>query len=61
MWKVNIIESEAGWGQKVIKTIKFNSLKKAQKFVKEYNLENNKKQHLVFTGLLQILLRFKFI
>lgn len=39
---VNIIESEAGWGQRVDEVKKFNSASKAYEFVEEFNSKNNK-------------------
>lgn len=38
--KVEIIESERGWGQKVDETKEFETLEEAESFVKEYNAEN---------------------
>lgn len=40
-FKVDIIESERGWGSKVDSTIEFNSLEEAQKYVKNYNTKYN--------------------
>lgn len=41
-WKVDIIESERGWGQRVEETHDFeNSRLKAIEFRKEYNKRNN--------------------
>ncbi len=40
--KVYIIESERGWGQKVIEIKQFSSRKKAEAFVLEFNKPNNK-------------------
>jgi hypothetical protein len=39
--KVEIIESERGWGQKVDGVRNFDTLSEAQKFVDEYNSKNN--------------------
>ena len=39
--KVNIIESERGWGQKVDEVREFDSYDEAYSFVKEYNKKNN--------------------
>jgi len=39
--KVEIIESERGWGQKVDSVKTFPSLKKAEAFVVKYNSKNN--------------------
>jgi hypothetical protein len=39
--KVEIIESERGWGQKVDDVRNFDTLSEAQKFVDEYNSKNN--------------------
>jgi hypothetical protein len=41
MWKVFIIESERGWGQKVEDTEEFDTYEEAVKFQLEYNAENN--------------------
>jgi hypothetical protein len=38
--KVNIIESEAGWGRKVDETKEFDTLEEAEKFVEKYNAPN---------------------
>ena len=40
-WRVNIIESERGWGQKVDDIKFFDDESKANKFVKEYNSKND--------------------
>lgn len=40
-WKVDIIESEAGWGQKVDSTEIFQSFDEAMKYVEEFNSQNN--------------------
>lgn len=42
MIEVSIIEFESGWGQRVDGTKKFNTIEDADKFVKEYNKNNNK-------------------
>lgn len=42
MYVVDIIESERGWGQSLDSTKRFSSLTEANKFVKEFNAENNK-------------------
>jgi hypothetical protein len=39
--KVEIIESERGWGQKVDSTKEFPSRAKAEAFVKKYNAKND--------------------
>jgi hypothetical protein len=41
MWKVQIIESERGWGQKVEEIRKFSTLEEANQFKKEFNAEND--------------------
>jgi hypothetical protein len=41
MFKVYIIESEAGWGQKIDEVKKFASKQEALTFVKEYNDKYN--------------------
>lgn len=43
-YRVNIIESEAGWGQRIDETRYFDTLAEATKFVKRYNSHNNKKE-----------------
>jgi len=43
-WRVDIIESERGFGQKVDDTKFFDSEGEANKFVTEYNRQNNKKE-----------------
>jgi hypothetical protein len=40
-WKVDIVESEAGWGSKVDETKEFPSEQKAKDFVKKYNEKYN--------------------
>ena len=40
MWKVTIIESERGWGQKVDEVKEFNSYEDAKRFQIEFNNEN---------------------
>ena len=40
MWKVTIIESERGWGQKVDEVKEFNSYEDAKRFQMEFNKEN---------------------
>lgn len=40
-WKVNIIESERGWGSKVDETKYFNSEESARKFAADYNDKHN--------------------
>lgn len=39
--KVYIIESEAGWGQKVDEVKEFPSVEEAEAFCREYNSKNN--------------------
>lgn len=41
MYKVLIWESELGWGKKLDETKYFDTLKEAEKFVKEFNSSNN--------------------
>lgn len=43
LFKVEIIESEEGWGSKVDELKYFDNEKEAKEFVKNYNKENNKK------------------
>jgi hypothetical protein len=42
--KVNIIESEAGWGQKVDETKEFDTREEAEEFCREYNAKNNEEK-----------------
>lgn len=42
--KVQIIESEAGWGQRVDEIKTFPTRLEAENFVKEFNQHNNLKQ-----------------
>lgn len=39
--KVFIIESEAGWGQRVDETLKFDTKEEAEKYCKDYNQKYN--------------------
>lgn len=41
-FKVDIIESERGWGQKIDETKFFDDANEAFKFVEDYNATNNK-------------------
>ncbi len=41
MVKVHIIESEAGWGQRVDETLEFPDKETAQTYVDEYNAKYN--------------------
>ena len=41
MVKVFIIESEAGWGQRVEETKEFPTREEAEKFCREYNRKHN--------------------
>ena len=40
IWKVGIIESERGWGQRVVEAKFFDNQKDAAAFVSEFNSEN---------------------
>jgi hypothetical protein len=40
-WKVYIIESESGWGQRVDETMLFDDHQQALDFVVDYNSEND--------------------
>lgn len=40
-YRVDIIESERGWGQRIDETQYFDTLAEAQQFVKRYNASNN--------------------
>lgn len=39
--RVEIIESERGWGQKVDDVLEFDTLEEAKDFIKDYNKDNN--------------------
>lgn len=41
MIKVFIIESEAGWGQKVDSTLEFSTKEEAEAYCREYNNKHN--------------------
>ena len=43
---VEIIESEAGWGQKVDETIPFDTYEEAQNYVLEYNARFNSQKEV---------------
>lgn len=40
-WRVDIIESERGWGSKIDETKYFDSEQAAKDFVKSYNAKND--------------------
>ena len=40
-FKVLIIESERGWGQRVDETKYFDTKEEAEKFIEDYNKQNN--------------------
>lgn len=40
MYKVYIIESERGWGQRVDETKEFSTKAEADEFIKQYNSKN---------------------
>jgi hypothetical protein len=40
VWKVDIIESERGWGQKVDETKEFKTYAAAKRFVDKFNSKN---------------------
>jgi hypothetical protein len=42
MWKVTIIESERGWGQRVDEVKSFDTYEEAKKFQIDFNYENDK-------------------
>lgn len=42
MWKVTIIESERGWGQRVDEVKEFKSYEEAKKYQIEFNAQNDK-------------------
>lgn len=39
--KVEIIESERGWGSKIDEIVEFDTKEQADSFIKEYNSKNN--------------------
>lgn len=39
-FKVNVIESERGWGQKIDEVREFDTYEEAEKFIKDTNSEN---------------------
>lgn len=41
MWKVNIWESERGWGQKIDEVKEFDTFEEAQQFFEDFNARNN--------------------
>ena len=41
-YKVELIESERGWGQRVDEVRKFTTRKEAVAFIKQFNAQNNK-------------------
>lgn len=41
LYRVDIIESERGWGQKVDEIKYFDNEPEAKKFVEDYNADNN--------------------
>jgi len=41
MWKVQIIESEHGWGQRVDEVREFKTFDQANEFASEFNAKNN--------------------
>ena len=41
MIKVNIFESEKGWGQKLLETKEFKTEVKAKEYIIEFNSKNN--------------------
>lgn len=41
MWKVYVMESERGWGQRVDEVKHFTSKQEAEEFKKEFNSQNN--------------------
>lgn len=43
-WKVTIIESERGWGQKVDEVKSFPSFEEAKEFQMNHNVQNNKSE-----------------
>lgn len=42
-WKVDIIESERGWGQRLESTEEFDTLEEAKTFQENFNSQNTEK------------------
>lgn len=42
MWKVTIIESERGWGQRVDEVVEFKTYEEAKKYQTQFNSVNDK-------------------
>lgn len=42
MWKVTIIESERGWGQRIDDVMEFKNYEDAKKYQIKFNADNNK-------------------
>ena len=42
--KVEIVESERGWGQRVDEVKEFDTLPEARLFIEEYNAKNNEEE-----------------
>jgi hypothetical protein len=40
VWRINIIESERGWGQKINETLYFDTEEEALEYQKKYNSRN---------------------
>jgi hypothetical protein len=43
-YRVDIIESERGWGQKIDETIYFDNEPEAREYVRKYNSKNTEKE-----------------
>lgn len=44
--RVDIIESERGWGSKIDETIYFDNEEEARQWVRDYNMKYNNKGHI---------------
>jgi hypothetical protein len=45
-WRVDMLESERGWGQKVDESFYFKTKEEADKYVKDYNEKHNNKSEV---------------
>ena len=42
-WRVDMLESERGWGQKIDESLYFKTKEEADSYVKDYNEKHNNK------------------
>jgi hypothetical protein len=45
-YRVDMIESERGWGQKLDETLYFDNEAEARQYAKDYNLKHNNKDYV---------------